>query len=185
MDGNCTSDERSWQKANTWLAEMLSYPDEAAGYIEKIRTFSRLASVGIEGLTPEDARVKFYWRLKKAIKISDGGLPLLGNELFSHFSSIIAEKRRMKLDGLVFGTGFNLASGRLVDSKLDICCAECCLDFSKDVWLKKLRRLGNAFHLKVPDMEEALLLEYCRGVLIGMGLDKNGGIRSNLYLKRV
>jgi hypothetical protein len=184
MEGGAGSNDAAWAALRRWFDALVPDAAPARAYVDAVADVGRLASVGIEGSSPADARAKFHWRLSKPVRCDLLGLPLLDDPDFSRFLTTMVggDDRRLPLNSLVLAAGFSVSTGALVDTKIDICCCHACLGFGPERWIERLSEVYGMFGLEVPPVAEALAREECQGLLLGFGLDVSGRRRLNLYL---
>jgi hypothetical protein len=174
----------AWTRARVWLSRMLPDAAPALRFVDALEGNARLGSVGVEGATIEDTRVKFHWRLSRPLLLSALGLPLIGEPAFARFLRL-TDPAGQGFDpaSLIFSAGFSLTDGSAVDAKLDVCGCPACRNFSPAQWWECINESADAFGLRIPPVREALLAETCEAILLGLGLDRSGRQRLNLYLK--
>lgn len=192
LDGRIGSMDAAWERARHWakhiflaagMTDKCSMVDE---YIDKIKPYARLGSIGLEGRTLRDARLKMHWRLVQPVRLDELRLPFLENQIFPQFMQIMAGDKidhAFSRSGLIFSTGFSLVNGDAFDSKLDICGCPKCLNLSAVEWLQRLTLACETFGLMMPPVKEGLLTNRCAGIILGLGLDAEGRRRLNFYLK--
>lgn len=181
LDAEPLGQARGWAAASKWLDEILPSNKSANEVIAKLRDLCIIASMGLEGSTPEDARAKIYFRLVKRIPLSQLGLDLLISEEIVHFLHIAMCKVDLDLKGLVLSVGFSAKSGDLIDVKIDLCGH--CLAYEKSKWLDIIERLIKRFELAPIPISSALDNSDCEIAFIGLGLDKGHRPRLNVYLR--
>ncbi|RKH56651.1 hypothetical protein D7V93_19775 [Corallococcus llansteffanensis] len=184
LEGGAGSDSEAWDALRRWFGFMVPDAAPARAYVDAIAEVGRLSSVGIEGSSPSEARAKFHWRLRTPVRCDLLGLPLLDDPDFSRFLTAMVggADRPLPLASLVLSAGFSVATGALVDTKIDVCCCHACLGFTPEQWNERLPRVYGMFGLELPPVAEALARGECQGLFLGFGLDVSGRRRLNLYL---
>ncbi len=170
-----------WKRVRQWLDATLA---DAAMARE---TFARLAphaipiSVGVEGATPGDARIKLYWRFSGAVTLDTLGIGLLARPEIKEFLANVAGEARIPLAAIVASIGFRFASGDVSDVKLDLCGH--CIRHTWPDWIDILRRCSARHGLaEFPSIDQTE-----RGAeiaFVGFGLDAKRASRLNVYLKQ-
>lgn len=183
LDGRVGSIPSSWQRAKQWLGEVLPDPEPARRFTLAFEEAGGLGGVGLEGITPELARVKIQWGLTRAIRLDELGLPLIGSDPLREFLSLVFRDRAFLARCPVFSAGFKLTTGELTDVKVDLCGAPCCLNLSAEEWAGAIAEVCGKFGLVVPPVLEALRAGRCRGVYLGFGVDARGMSRMDLFLQ--
>ncbi len=173
--------EGGWQVAERWLAEVLPASGHALELIGRLAQTGVVASLGLEGANPVDARAKVYFRLAQPTSLESLGVDLLVSTPVMRFLDLVAADRSIDLDGLVMSAGFSLATGELADVKLDLCGH--CLAYSAAEWLDVIERCRSEYNLAEIPVEAALASEECEVAFLGLGVDVNQTCRLNVYLK--
>lgn len=110
----------AWDKAESYICSLSS--GAALKTIRSVREYCWLSSIGIEGSTPDNSRIKLYARMHTLLPSGlIGNLFPPVNELTRSgcFSAIIGEKG-LTCEDILFNFGFHMASGELEDIKVDI-----------------------------------------------------------------
>lgn len=172
---------RAWETARSWLRSVLTEHHEAGALIDKLSTSCELASFGLEGASHESVRAKLYFRLAKSAPLESLGIPLLREERMARFLSMAMGRFGVDLDGLVLCVGFSLASGQLLDAKIDLCGH--CLSYAPDEWPRVLRAIEREFDLTHVPVSDLIANGVCDVAFVGFGLDTSANARLNIYLK--
>jgi len=170
-----------WRLVNDWLANLLPSMTAASAVLADLREHCVVASAGLEGSTPDDARAKIYFRLARPKPLTAIGLALLRAPEMVAFLRIAVGDHAVDLDGLVLSTGFQLATGALADVKVDLCGH--CLAYAPLGWMAVVDRLTHDFGFAGIPLHDALLGHKTEVAFIGLGLDVERSPRLNLYLK--
>lgn len=173
--------DQRWMRTRRWLDDILP-PDTAAHEVlDGLASRSVLVSVGVEGVTPDNARAKLYWRLDGTVALRDLGLPLFATAAFAEFLSDVVGDRRIPRNGIAGSIGFRVSSGGVSDVKLDVC-GHCVRRTPAD-WTQLIDRTIARRALSRLPVECPTLLERAELALIGLGLDTEETQRLNVYLK--
>jgi hypothetical protein len=164
----------------SWLVSLVQPSADEERVVEAVR-HGRIMSLGVEGVSPDIARAKVYWRLARPHALSDFAIPLLADRAFAHFVELVIGDREMHLDGVVLSAGLAVPSGKLVDVKLDLCSCPRCLSFDSAGAADLLDRLARTFGLSLPPLDATLRASEV--AFLGFGLDRSGDVRLNVYFK--
>lgn len=173
--------EDRWNDSCRWLAEVLPEPLEALALVRSIRSDATLASIGVEGSQPEDARAKLYWRLNRPEAARRTGIALFEHPAVKEYLGAVIGDRSIPLTGIVFSAAFRLVDGGLSDIKIDLCAH--CLPRPAAAWTALLEqgvRLCGSPALHVAD---GLSSGACELALVGIGVNDKERLRLNVYLK--
>lgn len=173
----------AWRHVDEWLAATLPDSSDARAALTALRPHIRLASAGLEGVAPSDARAKVYFRLTHAVPLQTLGCALLASPRILTLLSIVVGDEPMRFSGAVFGLGFSIATGHAVDAKLDLCGH--CLPRNADAWWNTLEQLVAAYGVQPFDARVQSALESASAdvAFIGAGVATDGRTRLNLYLR--
>jgi hypothetical protein len=171
-----------WMRTRRWLDGVLPTSSAAHEILDRLASRSVLVSVGVEGTTPSNARVKLYWRLTETAGLRDLGLPMFDSEAISEFLFEVIGDRRILRTGIVGSIGFRVASGSFSDVKLDVC-GHCVRRTPMD-WMRVIERSIARHELARLPVECPTPLEAAELAFIGFGLDSERTPRLNIYLKR-
>lgn len=172
---------QGWQVCRDWLAKILPDTQPAMHIVQQLCHHAVVASAGLEGSTPEDARAKVYFRLREPMALSELGVDLLASDEALSFLTLAMGDFSLERDGLILCLGFSLATGALADIKLDLCGH--CLRYDAAGWQQLLQQLAQKFCLPLPDLYDVLASQECAMAFIGFGLDVAHRPRINLYLQ--
>ena len=173
----------AWEMARRWVGLALPDPRPALAAIDSLALFATPASFGIEGSTPADGRAKLYFRLGAPRALTAWGVPLFARDPFSQFLTLAMGDRTIRDTGLVASLSFSLASGALVDGKIDLCGCTDCLAYGASGWVDLVERLTRHFGLAPLPLAQALADETVEVAFLGCGLSAGGAPRLNVYLK--
>jgi hypothetical protein len=169
-----------WDAAEAWLSDVLPAPAAARAALARLRASCVVASLGLEGSCPADARAKIYFRLARPASLEALGLELLRDASVQGFLAEAMGTFGLDLDGLVLSAGFRVATGEPADVKLDLCGH--CLTWSDAQWLALWERWRAAHGLRPLPLADALQGD-CDVAFVGFGLDAALEPRVNVYLK--
>lgn len=174
-------DRDAWSSLDGWLRATLPNPDEALAFVDRLRPFARLASVGIEGVSSNDAVLKIYWRLERVVPIAAMGAKPLEQPAFSDFLRMVMSDVAIGRDGLLCDAAFALRSGAWVDAKIFLCGH--CLAFPAGEWQRRIDAVTG--HFGLTDITVGHLLDKANVDVsfLGFGLDMQERPRLNVYLK--
>lgn len=168
----------------TRVAECLraTLPGESAlRSIDALRRAGQPASVGLEGTGLEDARIKVYWRLRRAASLTDLGSALLVDPALMNFLDWILRRPSIPASGLVFALGFGVVDGQVRDAKVDVCGH--CLQLSVLEWREAIDEITVAHGLAELGSGLVPRSGAVDVAFLGYGVDAHGQRRLNLYLK--
>jgi hypothetical protein len=171
----------AWDFAEEWLHTFLEDGSAAQDAVRRLRPQATLASIGLEGACLRTMRAKLYWRLDRPVRLAELGIGLLKAPELAHFLARAVEQRPMALSGTVFSTGFSLHTGELEDVKLDLCGH--CLPREPKAWGELLEGLSTDFGLVPVPVGSDLAERRCELAFLGLGVDRAGDTRLNVYLK--
>lgn len=173
--------DAAWRTAANWVRRCLKAPATALSIIETLSPQATLASYGLEGRRPEDARAKLYFRLDPPRPLHDIGVDLLADPAVVEFLIQAVGEFGVDADGIVLCLGFSVATGNLVDAKIDLCGH--CLAYPPEVWARVADRLCSTFDLAPIPTRSVLAPGDCEVAFLGFGIRQDGGRRLNLYVK--
>jgi len=183
MDGRRGGNEASWQRLRDWLNYLMPQNTEVNDFIHHVSQHAGIMSIGLEGSTMENLRAKIYFRLSHPATLNDLGIPLLLREEFSVFMDDVVGEKEIKLSGLVFNIGFHIASAKIFDAKIDICGCKACVSLDAGSWIDVLKNTASRYMLTPFPISTAMLDDQCAVSFYGIGVDRKGGVRMNLYLQ--
>jgi hypothetical protein len=140
-----------------------------------------LLGVGVEGLCPDSARLKLYWRMTTPQPLSDFGIPLLTDPAMIAFLAAALGGGSVAPDALNFSANFDVTSGRLVDVKVDVSWHGRARQQALQIIANQAEQLGLGTletHSAINTIHQHQLAVGC----IGLGIDAAGKYRLNTYL---
>jgi len=173
--------KQRWRDAADWLSTLMPNRGAAKTVIDAISAHAAIASVGLEGATAKDTRLKLYWRLNSPIAIEQMGVPLLAHPAYKDFLLRLVADKPLSLGGLVLSAGFGLCDGALHDVKIDLCAH--CLPRPAADWVSLLSDCCQEFGLAPLDIADGLISHQCELAFVGFGIDRSENRRINLYMK--
>lgn len=174
------SDAR-WIRAIQWLKDALPDMVHASALIGALHHSAVLAAIGIEGTSPQDVRLKLYWRLGDILPLDALGVRQFCDTAFRDFLDHAIGDQVVSRSGLVFSASFDASSGILLDAKVDICAH--CLNRTPADWVRTIQSGLTLFGLSDMPVAKSILARECDVAFWGLGIDQNGDRRMNLYLK--
>jgi hypothetical protein len=183
MDGRRGGNKASWQRLQSWLNQIMPQNTEVDTFVNNASQHGLIMSIGLEGSTMENLRAKIYFRLVQPTDLSALGIPLLLRNEFSSFMDDVVGGKQIKQAGLVFNIGFHIASGKMFDAKIDICGCDHCVNRDAESWLNVLEHTASRYGIAPFPITANVLNEQCAISYYGIGVDRRGEIRMNLYLK--
>jgi len=181
INADPTGKDDSWVRTNNWLISILNNPEYAISTLETLSKNVRLASIGIEGSVPANARAKIHWRFRQSIPMKHLGIDLLMDNGLLSFLVNAAGERSIHRNGIVMSAGFSITTGLIEDVKIDICGH--CLNMATDEWVNLIHWCVNKFGISDIPIQEVLQNTDMRVAYIGLGLNSSGAYRLNLYLR--
>ncbi|MEB3311174.1 MAG: hypothetical protein VKJ02_13170 [Snowella sp.] len=173
--------QMAWDWAERWLTAILPDATEARTAIAALRDCAYLQSIGIEGSNLENVRAKLYWRFLRPTRLDRLGIELLQNSDLATFLTLVIRDNILQLMGIVPSLGFAIATGKIVDVKVDVCGH--CLPYRPDQWINLVNRCTQQYGLARLPIAEALEQNRSTVSYLGMGCDTQENLRLNLYLK--
>ena len=173
--------QEAWDWAQQWLASILPNSSEASSAIAVLRNYAYLQSIGIEGSSLNNARAKLYWRFLRPTRLDQIGLEIFCDPAFASFLTFIIRDSVLQLTGIVPSLGFAIATGKSLDAKIDVCAH--CLAYSNSKWIELVNRCTQMYGLTQMPVSEALEHNRSSVSFLGLGCNRNGAVRLNLYLK--
>lgn len=169
-----------WSAALDWLGDILPSAQSAEAMITPLREHCVVASMGLEGSEPQNARAKIYFRLKEKMSLNKLGIDLLNSGEFDRYLRLAMGDFEVDRYGLVLCIGFSIATGEFTDVKIDLCGH--CLKYEREQWIRLIDQLVAEFGLACPTHSDVLRDGSCRVAFIGFGLDVDRRPRLNVYL---
>jgi len=173
--------QEAWDWAQQWLADILPNSSAASSAIAALRNYAYLQSIGIEGSNLNNARAKLYWRFLRPTRLDQMGLEIFQNPAFASFLTFVIRDSTLQLSGIVPSLGFAIATGETHDAKIDVCGH--CLAYSTSKWIELVDCCTQMYGLTNLPVSEALEQNRSSVSYLGMGCDRSGALRLNLYLK--
>jgi hypothetical protein len=172
-----------WRRCRALAQALLPHPAGAEATIEALGDSTYPVSVGLEwgGVGANAGRFKLYWRLRRPVPLAELGAPLIGDPVIAAFLRTVIGDRRVARTGLVFSTGFSLATGDLTDTKADVCAH--CLPRPAAEWLPLIEQVATQHGLASPDIAAPLGGGRAELAFLGLGLTAARDKRLNVYLK--
>jgi hypothetical protein len=170
-----------WEAAIELLRKLSPAPELALGLIDGLKDKTIVASIGLEGTTQANSRIKIYFRLAGQMALSDLGVELFNAQEMNRFLNIAMADFGLDLDGLVLCLGLSASDGQLADVKIDLCGH--CLTYSQERWVEVVDRCLSEFSLQPIPVRQALEGGDCSVAFIGFGMEREGQPRLNLYLQ--
>jgi hypothetical protein len=173
--------DHRWQRVQQWLDMNLQDAAIARETLARLSPHATPLSLGVEGATPRDARVKLYWRFNRAVSFDRLGIALLARPEIADFLANAIGDRRIPLAAIVASTSFGLESGELSDVKLDLCAH--CVRRSWPDWIGVLHQCSARHGLaRFPSADRTQ--HEAEIAYVGFGLDSRLAPRLNVYLKQ-
>jgi hypothetical protein len=170
-----------WDRCAALAERLLPDPSAALAVVRRLRGHAHPVSAGLE-LNGRGGRLKLYWRPQALVALADTGVELLADQAFAGFVQATIGERAVPAEGLVLSAGFALESGALRDAKLDICAH--CVPRPPDAWDELIGSLAAVHRLEAPPRHDVLGGGLAEVAFLGLGLDRDGERRLNVYLKR-
>lgn len=183
IDGRRGGHEASWDRLKNWLNELMPNNTEVNSFISSVSPMANIMSIGLEGTSLENLRAKIYFRLSRPASFTDLDIPLLHQKEFADFLNDVVGDKAIKLSGLVFNIGFHIASGKMFDAKIDVCGCSSCVKLNAKEWITLLNETTLKNKVQAFPLDDAVLENQCNVSYYGIGVDRKGGVRMNLYLK--
>lgn len=172
-----------WHAARRALRALLPAPDAALALVDRIAAASRPTSLGLEGSTPEDLRVKLYWKLTRPCALAIGGAPGHTDPLFLDVLERLGGDRPYALGSLHLSAGFRVDDGHATDVKIDVCACGACRSMPAPEWPALLDDLGRCCGVDAQPLATAVDGARVEPALVGLGIGADGRRRLNLYVK--
>lgn len=170
-----------WPRAFAWLLNVCPAAMQATSSMANLAAHSTLVCVAAEGGAAGSTRVKFYWRPDGTATLPTLGIPLLASSAFATFLLDATEGTKTPASAIVGSVGVSLATGTIVDVKLDLCGH--CTPRGMGDWARRIERYATAFGFSA--LPRAALERHASIELafIGLGIDRYLRPRLNIYLK--
>ncbi len=183
MDGRRGGKIESWERLRAWLHHLMPENTEVDSFINTVSPHANIMSIGLEGSDMQNLRAKVYFRLSHPTALSDLGIQLLQRAEFLNFLDDVVGDKEIRLSGLVFNVGFHIASGKMFDAKIDICGCDSCVNRNAESWIHVLENTSSQYGLAPFPVNSAILSGECAVCFYGIGVDRRGDVRMNLYLR--
>ena len=173
----------AWYQAHTAAQTLLSNSEEMHHILSSLAPVCRLASVGIEGSSLHDARLKLYWRMSSPTAFHDFIIPLYTDDNILHCIGTILKDYFFTLSALTFSVGIDLKTGKIADIKIDISNRILNLDIHKA--LSCIHKVADFLGFRTLISEKEFLSCSKNAVevaFIGIGVDNTHRYRLHLYL---
>jgi hypothetical protein len=172
----------AWHKAHRLADTILSDSEEMHRIITSLEPGCRLASVGIEGSTLKNARVKLYWRVSTPTSFQNFGIPLYSDDSILRFFGTLLNEHFFTLSALTFSAGFNLITGKVSDIKIDISNRIMHMDFDEAITFVQKAARSLDFDNAIPRKWSSCSHDGMEVAFIGIGMDKINRYRLHMYI---
>ena len=179
LDAGPFGRQGAWEKADWWLGGAAA--DRVHRLTEELRGHATVASIGCEGTGPGHVIGKLYVRLDHSVRLTRLGVDLLTDPAFAVFLARTVGSQGMNLRGMVLSLGFDLATGKVVDAKIDLCGH--CLPLDHTGWTDVLTDVSATLGLRQLPLREELPARSCDVAFAGLGVTAGGRRRLNVYLR--
>ncbi|WP_299311537.1 hypothetical protein [uncultured Aquimarina sp.] len=183
IDGRRGGHDASWERLRGWMTDLMPNNTEVDSFIDSVKPFADIMSIGLEGSNFENLRAKIYFRLSKPTSLMDLDIPLLKEDKFTAFLNDVVGDNKIRLSGLVFNIGFHIASSKMFDAKIDVCGCNSCVKLNSKEWIALLNKTTLTNDVKPFPVDDSVLDNQCAVSYYGIGVDRKGNVRINLYLK--
>jgi hypothetical protein len=170
-----------WDRAELLIHALLPCSQPATEVIQYLRRYSMLAAIAVEGTNAADLRLKIYWRLRQPILLTRLGVPPLADAAVSEFLIMTLGEKAISRSGLVMSVGFSMATGILLDAKVDVCAH--CISMPAASWIGLVNRCIDKNHLAPSHLGKVLMSGSAEVAMLGFAIDYGGKRRLNVYLK--
>lgn len=172
---------KSWTRVDAWLDAVLADSRPAKQALSELRLHAYPVSLGLEGTDHTDLRAKVYVRFERLVSLARLNLEPLRHPALAHFLTAVIGEGGMSSRGLLLCVSFRVDSGCLADVKIDLCAH--CVPRAPQQWSTTITTLAQESSLLVPSVLQAVVDESVEVALLGLGVDRRGCPRLNLYLK--
>jgi hypothetical protein len=177
------ANEQRWNRARRWLGDILPETGLMDSVVDRILPRTILVSAGIEGIERHGAIAKLYWRLDGSATFNDLGIPFIENHGLREFFSLVIENQKIPKTGILGSIGFQVGTGRVTSTKLDICCH--CVRRTPHDWARVLQYCATYHDPAKTPLSYSNILERSEMAFLGFGLDALARPRLNVYLKPI
>ena len=175
----CSSEKR-WDRVMQWLDSLSN--ECISDLLTGMSSIADVVSVGLEGSTPDDLRVKIYFRQKHLAHLSDMGIPLFSSEEVVEFLRLAIGEYTLSRSGLVFSVSIKLSTASIEDIKIDVCGH--CTPRTSEAWNNLTGQLADTFDLAgLLSADEELSRGNVEVAFLGFGIDAERAPRMNVYYK--
>ena len=183
VDARRGGPEAAFDRLTRWYLHLAGPkpPRQLHDFLDGLKRYARLMSLGLEGSSLSRTRAKVYWRLDQPRLLSSLGIAGLDDSRILEFLELAAGDREIRLDGVVLNAGFHVGSGQPTDIKVDLCCCQNCLSWDADEACRRIEQVADLIGVSSPPV--AQMLQYGELANIGVGLNHAGELRMNTYLK--
>jgi hypothetical protein len=172
-----------WNVVRRWVEKTFSDPAPALHIIANLETVGTVFGVGLEGVSPARARAKIYWRLRDAKPLAAFGIQMFESKAVLSFLRAVMRARDFPPAALTFSAGFEPARGALTDIKVDVCNTAAGLDLAEGLALANEQARALSLVLPPCHCAQARFADHGMAIgCLGIGLDRNGAHRLNIYL---
>jgi hypothetical protein len=168
------------QRTETWLRTIVRDPWPALRTLESMPDGADLMAAGLEGFAPENARVKFFWRMPRAMTLAELGPEGLQHPSLVRFLTMAMKDRALPISAFVFSNSFLVANGMPFDVKVDLCAH--CLDLDNTAWEALVAEVTSEFSLSPMNVSAALANGRSQPAFIGFNVSPMGH-RLDLFLR--
>ncbi len=183
IDTSIHSIDSAWEKADNFIECIFSNIYRSTAVLQNIREYCWLSSIGIEGSTPDNSRLKLYIRMHTQLPegiIGNVFPPLSDLGRSGCFAAIMGEKG-LSFEDILFCFGFHLVTGELIDIKIDISGSE--LQMSGDNLAQSVNYCCQSLGLHPIPINNIFDRFNIAVSFIGIGINANRQKRLNIYLK--
>jgi hypothetical protein len=170
-----------WARVERWLGKTLPVTRSAAQIVPSLATTSEVVSVGVEGVSPGCARVKVYVRLKRVVSLDRLGVAGFEDAGLARCLLHLVGERRLPRAGLTLCVGFSCADGAHADVKIDVCGH--CVGRPSGEWVETVGTLASLLGAEQSSFVTMPNLEDAEVALVGVGVDRSGRRKLNIYMK--
>lgn len=175
--------DSAWDHARQFIHDACTDGLPAASVIERLRAYCWLSSIGIEGSSPENSRIKLYARMYQMMPEGTVGnlFPPVNALIESGALSALVGDRGLSFEDVLFNFGFHATSGKLEDLKIDISGSALALDAAQ--LEKTVAHCCEALRLQPINVEALLSRFNLAPSFLGIAINTSGKKRLNIYLK--
>jgi hypothetical protein len=174
--------DRKWEKIAKWFANVLKRDYQARVTIDSLKCIAIPECACIEGSVAGHVRAKIYFRLCTASTGDSLSFLPVADPIVLEFLETVIQRRNIAFSGIIFSIGFLVETGKISDSKIDVCCH--CVVRKPSEWkavFAELHRLDPL--VRFDNSSEIVDREHVELACIGIGLDTRKRVRINTYWK--